>query len=54
MGHHGSKTSSCEEFIKKIKPKITLIGVGVDNKFGHPSSITLETLHKYRFKNIQD
>ena len=31
VGHHGSKTSSIEEFIKAIKPKIALIGVGEKN-----------------------
>lgn len=40
----GSKTSSIEEFIKTVSPKIALIGVGEDNKFGHPSKITLENL----------
>ena len=46
MGHHGSKTSSCEEFIKKVKPKIALIGVGKKNTFGHPNLDVLERLEK--------
>lgn len=37
VGHHGSKTSSSENFINIVKPKIALIGVGNDNKFGHPN-----------------
>ena len=28
VGHHGSKTSTTEEFLKKVNPKIALIGVG--------------------------
>lgn len=32
------------EFIKAVSPEISLIGVGKDNKFGHPSNITLENL----------
>ena len=27
-----------------MNPKIALIGVGQDNKFGHPSNITIEKL----------
>jgi len=42
--HHGSKTSSTQEFIDKIKPKIALIGVGKNNKFGHPNDEVIERL----------
>ena len=38
VAHHGSKTSSIEEFIKSVKPKIALIGVGENNNFGHPNA----------------
>lgn len=47
IAHHGSNTSSYEEFIKKVNPKIALIGVGKNNKFGHPSKEVIE-----RLKNI--
>ena len=47
VGHHGSKTSSTEEFIKQINPKISVIGVGQNNKFGHPNEETLKTLESY-------
>lgn len=46
IAHHGSKSSSIMQFINKVKPKIALIGVGENNKFGHPSSITIENLQK--------
>lgn len=49
VAHHGSKTSSCLEFVEAVKPKISLIGVGKNNKFGHPSDITLKNLEKTRF-----
>ena len=48
--HHGSKTSSSQEFLEAVKPKITLMGVGKNNKFGHPSNITLEKFEKYGTK----
>lgn len=50
VGHHGSKTSSEEELLKKISPKIALIGVGKNNKFGHPNSTTIEKLENIKCK----
>lgn len=50
VAHHGSKTSSREKFIKLVSPKIALIGVGENNKFGHPADITLERLEKENVK----
>ena len=44
VAHHGSKTSSREEFLKLVSPKIALIGVGENNKFGHPNDGVLERL----------
>jgi len=40
--HHGSKTSSSQEYIELIKPRVCLISLGKKNKFRHPSKITLE------------
>lgn len=48
VSHHGSKTSSSEEFLKYVKPRIALIGVGKDNKFGHPNQTTIEKLENVR------
>lgn len=50
IAHHGSKTSSTEDFIKKVNPKIALIGVGENNKFGHPSDKTMELLQSINCK----
>lgn len=50
VAHHGSKTSSIKDFLQKVNPKCALIGVGKDNKFGHPSNITLETLKELNTK----
>ena len=46
VGHHGSKTSSSEEFINGIKPKYSIISVGKNNRFGHPVDEVLNTLDK--------
>lgn len=52
VAHHGSKTSSLVEFVKMVKPKIALIGVGENNKFGHPNDEVIERLTKIRCKNL--
>lgn len=44
VAHHGSKTSSSEEFLELVKPKIALIGVGKNNNFGHPNIDVIERL----------
>ncbi len=41
-GHHGSKTSNTEEFVRRIGPEYAVISCGVDNKFKHPFPGTLE------------
>ena len=47
VGHHGSSTSSSQNFIKKIKPDIAVISVGKDNSYNHPHSNVVERLKKY-------
>jgi len=53
VSHHGSKTSSAEEFIKEVSPEIAVIQVGQDNPYGHPHPETLETLTKYGIKILR-
>jgi len=50
VAHHGSVTSTTEEFLEKVMPKISLIGVGINNKFGHPNIKTVESLERYGSK----
>ncbi len=47
IGHHGSKTSTSEEFIEAVDPEIGVISVGRENSYGHPTSEVLEILKKY-------
>lgn len=37
-GHHGSNTSSSEEFIHAVQPKVTILSYGKDNAYGHPNA----------------
>ena len=50
VGHHGSNTSTSDEFIAKLRPKEAIISCGVDNSFGHPHEDTIKTLEKYNVK----
>ena len=52
VAHHGSKSSSIAEFLEKVNPKIAVIGVGKNNKFGHPNAGVLDRLSMLRNKNI--
>lgn len=47
VGHHGSYTSSCENFIKAVSPEYAVISVGKDNEYGHPHDGPLSRLLKY-------
>lgn len=53
VGHHGSKTSSSEEFIKQVSPDIAVISAGKDNPYHHPHQETLKTLEKYGIKILR-
>lgn len=51
IGHHGSKTSTSEEFLKLINPCIALIS-SKKKVYGHPSKETLEKLENLNFTTI--
>ena len=40
-GHHGSRTSSCEELLEKVTPKYVVVSCGEDNSYGHPHAAIL-------------
>jgi competence protein ComEC len=42
--HHGSKYSSGERFLNKVKAEIAIISVGEYNNFGHPTAEAIERL----------
>ena len=57
VAHHGSKSSSTEEFLKTVNSKVAMIGVGENNMFGHPSNVVLERLQLFGmqiFRTDQD
>ncbi|SEK31096.1 DNA internalization-related competence protein ComEC/Rec2 [Nitrosovibrio tenuis] len=40
--HHGSKTSSTDEFIHRVNPRLVIFTVGYRNRFGHPKDAVVE------------
>jgi competence protein ComEC len=46
LGHHGSDTSSSEDFLKVAQPIVAVISVGKDNTYGHPSALILKRLER--------
>ena len=49
-GHHGSKTSSTEEFLRAVSPKEVFISCGAGNSYGHPARQTMKRLEKQGIK----
>src|SRR3989344_3123251 len=47
VGHHGSKTSSSEEFLSAVSPEVAIIQVGAKNRYGHPSPEVLSRLEDF-------
>ena len=46
--HHGSQTSSTDDFLRAVQPKLVLIPAGYRNQFGHPHDEVLQ-----RYKSMQ-
>ncbi len=46
MSHHGSKTSSCLEFLERIRPETAFYSAGQGNTYGHPHTSSLENAQK--------
>ena len=48
--HHGSKTSSTEEFLDAVAPRVAVVSAGEGNPFGHPAAVVVE---RYRERGIR-
>ena len=46
VAHHGSDTSNNSKFLEKVDPQVSVISVGVDNSYGHPSPAVIKKLTK--------
>lgn len=43
-GHHGSKTSTSQALVAAATPKLAIMSLGHNNRFGHPHQVTLQAL----------
>jgi len=50
IGHHGSDTSSGDDFLDMVNPKYAVISAGVDNKYGHPHRSILDKINNKGIK----
>lgn len=44
VAHHGSKYSTCSEFLNRIKPEYSIISCSKKNRYGHPHKELLARL----------
>lgn len=44
VGHHGSSSSTTQEFLNAVNPKYAVISVGKENDYGHPHKSTMDKL----------
>jgi len=46
-GHHGSNSSSTMKFLSAVYPLSTVVSVGADNSYNHPSEKAIQRILKY-------
>lgn len=47
VAHHGSHTSSAEDFVRAVSPTAAIISAGEGNRYGHPHADVLNTFEKF-------
>ena len=51
-GHHGSRTSSSDGFIRELQPSLAILSYGRKNRYGHPHEEVMDTFKKYEIPTI--
>ena len=44
VAHHGSRYSTCQDFLDRVKPELALISCSKNNTYGHPSKEVIDRL----------
>lgn len=47
LSHHGSRTGTNEQLVRKLSPTYAVISYALDNSYGHPMQSVLNALHKH-------
>jgi len=53
LGHHGSKTSSSELFLRRVMPEFSIVSAGLNNRYNHPSADVTARLERLGFPIIK-
>ncbi len=53
LGHHGSSSSSSDDFIEKLSPRLTVASCGYNNYYNHPSNKTISNLNDKNVKYLR-
>jgi competence protein ComEC len=53
LGHHGSRTSTNEDWLNRVQPQLGIISAGKDNSFGHPHPEVIAALEKLGIQYIR-
>ena len=53
VAHHGSRTSSIEEWLDHTQPSLALVSAGIDNLYGHPSLEVMKRLEERRVLTLR-
>jgi beta-lactamase superfamily II metal-dependent hydrolase len=51
--HHGSKTGMSDYFLSQISPRLAIISVGANNRYGHPAKSALDLLKNHNVKTLR-
>jgi competence protein ComEC len=51
--HHGSKSSSTEQFLESVAPRFAVISVGEGNSFGHPNDSVVDRYEEKRARLLR-
>lgn len=47
LSHHGSRTGTNEQLVRKLSPTYAVVSYALDNSYGHPMQSVLNALHKH-------
>lgn len=53
VGHHGSRTSTSDEFLSRVLPEVGIVSVGKRNRYGHPHPTVLERLKRFGVRVVR-
>jgi competence protein ComEC len=53
VAHHGSNSSSCEEFLDAVRPEYAVISAGIRNPFHHPRTEVIDRLAEHQARTYR-